>query len=90
MAEREVDKGTRGQFSSFQFQMRRELLWSWCCSGFFLCASGHPFSFHLLQTLATMKRENKKTLDKAPPNLHVLLKYLILPEIHNEKRFVSI
>lgn len=45
-------QGMREQFSSLLFLMW-ELLWGWCCySGLFLCASGHPFSSHLLQTLA--------------------------------------
>lgn len=53
-------QGMREQFSSLLFLMW-ELLWGWCCySGLFLCASGHPFSSHLLQTLAVREREENR------------------------------
>lgn len=65
-------QGTRRQFSSLLTLMRRELPWSWCCcSGLFLCASVHPFSFHLLQTLATKEEVTNKT--KAFDNVQLLL-----------------
>lgn len=50
--------GTGGQFSSLLVPTRREPLWRrCCCSGLFLCASGRPVSFHLLQILAARERE---------------------------------